>query len=105
MTKKKMQRKTHIPYYTSVQDVRTGDVVQLEWIDTYQQTQLSPEQIAELDDEKVTIVWGVVLRHTNNSVIIATELGQVDATNTDIEQIPHAMIQRAKVLDHIEVWQ
>jgi hypothetical protein len=104
MTKRKRKPAVKAGVYVPVEELRPGDIVQIEWLDTYQQTSLTPEQIADLDDENPTIVWGCVLRHTKMSVIIATELGHLDASNTDIEQIPHAMVQRAKVLDRIKVW-
>ena len=80
-------------------NLQTGDIVEIEWLDTHSTDHLTRDELEELEDPWPTLAYGVVLRNGPGYITIASEFCLDPCSDgTWIEQIPHGTIKRIRRL-------
>ena len=83
------------------EDLKPGDVVRITWMDAYGLIKITHEEVLEQNDPLSTTSWGIVVKHTENCIIIAQELSEDDeADGNCVKIIPYGCITLVEVLDH-----
>lgn len=75
-----------------------GDIVEIRWTDVWTTDRTTWQGIDELEELEQTRTYGVVIKHMQTCVVVASEIGDPHGDGHTVTQLPYGLIEYVRIL-------